>query len=84
MIGKKDQGDRLFESLKKRSEIEYVPATTIFLIYKVRGEEEKALDWLRKACNDHDTLLPWFRAHPLLVPEGSSYMKLLKEAGLDY
>jgi tetratricopeptide (TPR) repeat protein len=84
LIGKKDQADRLFESLKKRSEIEYVPATTIFLIHKVRGEEEKALDWLRKACNDHDTLLPWFRAHPLLVPEGSSYMKLLIEEGLDY
>jgi len=84
LIGQKDKGDRIFDSLKKRSEIEYIPATTIFLIHKVRGEEEKALDWLRKACDDHDTLLPWFRAHPLLVPEGSSYMKLLKEAGLDY
>jgi adenylate cyclase len=84
LTGQKEKGDSLFDSLRKRAEIEYVPATTIFLIHKVRGEEEKAMDWLRKACTDHDTLLPWFRAHPLLIPEGSGYMKLLKESGLDY
>jgi TolB-like protein/Flp pilus assembly protein TadD len=82
--GQKDRGDKLFEDLKKKAESEYVPATTIFLIHKVRGEEQKALEWLKKACEDHDTLLPWFRAHPLLVPEGSVYWKMIKEAGLEY
>jgi adenylate cyclase len=83
-VGKKDQADRLFESLKKRSENEYVPATAIYLIHRVRGEEAMALDWLKKACNEHDSFLIWFRAHPFLIPEGSKYMTLVKQMGLDY
>jgi tetratricopeptide (TPR) repeat protein len=82
LTGKKDQADKLLEKLNKKSETEYVPATTIYLIYRTRGEESKALSWLKRACDEHDTLLPWFRAHPILVPQGSVYMKLLNEAGL--
>jgi serine/threonine-protein kinase len=84
LTGKKDQADRLFESLKKRSETEYVPGTTLYLIYRIRGEEAKAYEWLTKACNEHDTLLPWFKAHSFLIPKGSRYMTLLIDAGLDY
>jgi TolB-like protein/Tfp pilus assembly protein PilF len=83
-IGKKDQAEKLFDSIKKRSGIEYIPATSFYLIYRVRGEEDLTLEWLKRACNEHDTFLPWFRAHPFLIPEGSSYMKLVKEMGLDY
>ena len=82
--GKKDEADKLFESLKKRSETEYVPSTSFYLIHRVRGEEEMALEWLKKACDEHDTFLPYFRADPILIPEGSKYMKLLKDMGLDY
>jgi adenylate cyclase len=82
--GKKDEAEELFENLMKRAESEYVPATSFYLIYRVRGEEEMALKWLKKACDDHDTFLPYFRADPILIPEGSKYMKLLKEMGLDY
>jgi tetratricopeptide (TPR) repeat protein len=83
-IGKKDQADNLFECLNKKSETEYVPATSFYLIHKFRGEEPMALDWLKKACDEHDSFLVWFRAHPFLIPEGSKYMALVKEAGLDY
>ena len=83
-IGKTDQADKLFEILKERLKTEYVPATSFFVIHSRMGEEEKALEWLKKACDDHDTFLPYFRIDPFLVPEGSRYMKLLKEAGLDF
>lgn len=82
LTGKKDKAEVLFENLRKKSEKEYVPATNFYLICRVRGEEENALKWLKKACRDHDTLLPWFRAHNFLIPEGSVYMKVLNEAGL--
>ena len=82
--GKKDEAEELFENLKKRAETEYVPSTSFYLIYRVRGEEEMALKWLKKACDEHDTFLPYFRADPILIPEGSKYMKLLKDMGLDY
>jgi tetratricopeptide (TPR) repeat protein len=83
-IGEKDKADKLFERLKKRAETEYVPATSLYLIHRIRGEETLALDFLKKACDEHDSFLVWFRSHPFLIPEGSKYMKLLKEAGLDY
>ncbi|MBN1183171.1 MAG: tetratricopeptide repeat protein [Bacteroidales bacterium] len=83
-IGKKDLADSLFERLKKKSETEYVPATSFYLIHRFRGEEALALDFLKKACNEQDSFLVWFQAHPFLIPEGSKYMKLVKEMGLDY
>jgi adenylate cyclase len=81
-LGKKEQADKLLESLKKRSETEYVPATCFFLIHRLLGEEDQALEWLKKACGEHDTWLPWLRALPFIVSEGSNYMALLKEMGM--
>jgi len=83
-IGKKDQADKLYVSLKKRVEIEYIPATSFYLIYKTRGEEKMALHWLKRACDEKDTFIPYYRANRFLIPEGSKYMALLKERGLDY
>ena len=82
--GKRDSADRLFKSLKKRSETEYVPATSFYMIHRFRGEEDQALEWLKRACKERDTFLPWLRVDSLFMPEGSKYMKLLIEAGLDY
>jgi len=79
---KKDKAGKLFDDLKKRSETEYIPATSFYMIHKFRGEEEIALDWLKKACKDHDTFLPWLKVNPIFIPEGSKYQALLKKAGL--
>ena len=83
LIGKKDQADKLFENLKKRTETEYVPATTFYLIHSFRGEEDLAFEWLKRACSEHDTFLPLLRVTPNIIPEGSRYIALLKKAGLD-
>jgi TolB-like protein/Tfp pilus assembly protein PilF len=82
LTGKKDQAEKLFDSLKKRSESEYIPATFFYLIHSLRGEEEIALAWLKRACKEHDTFLPWFNANPFYVPEGSKYKMLLRKMGL--
>ena len=55
-----------------------------YLIHRVRGEEDLAFDWLKRACNEHDTFLPLFRITPNIIPESSRYTALLKEVGLDY
>jgi adenylate cyclase len=81
-LGKKDKAENLFDSLKKRSETEYVPATCFYLFYELRGDYDLALEWLKRACKEHDSLLPLYRSAGL-IPEGSKYMKLLKESGLD-
>jgi len=83
-IGKKDHAETLFERLKKRSETDYVPATSFYQIHRFRGEEALALNWLRKAWEEHDSFLIWFTAHPFLIPEGSKYMLFLKEMGMAF
>jgi len=80
LIRKKDRAEKLFNSLKKRSKTEYIPATSIYLIHRIRGEEEMALKWLKRACEEHDTSLLYYRAR--YIRKGSKYMALLKEAGL--
>jgi TolB-like protein/Tfp pilus assembly protein PilF len=81
--GNIEKAEKLFESLRKRSETEYVPATSFYRIYNVRGEEDLALEWLKRACNEHDTFLPWLMGTPI-IPEGSKYMTMLREMGLDF
>jgi tetratricopeptide (TPR) repeat protein len=81
---KRDLSDKLFEGLKKRSENEYIVSTSFYLMHRVRGEEELALEWLKRACIERDIYLPWCWANPFLIPKGSKYMALVKEMGLDY
>ena len=81
-VGKTEQADALFLSLRKRAEVEYVPPISFYLIHWFRGEEDLAFKWLKRACNQHDTFLPWLRNIPALFPEGSKYRVILKEAGL--
>jgi adenylate cyclase len=86
-IGEKAQAEILFDSLEKRAETEYIFSTIFYLIYRLRGAEDIAFEWLKRACNEHDTFLTFLKAllhfHPLfLFPEGSRYTVLLKEAGL--
>jgi TolB-like protein/Tfp pilus assembly protein PilF len=80
-IWRKNKANRLFESLKKRAEKSYVPASSFFIIYVLRKEEELALEWLRRACNERDTFLIWIKDSQVF-PEGSKYRAIIREYGL--
>jgi hypothetical protein len=54
------------------------------MVHASRGEEEKAIEWLKRACTEHDTLLPYMRMSILSRNPDSKYLKILKEMGLDY
>ncbi len=62
--GKKDEADRLFEELKRRSEKEYLPPSLFFIMYLERGRLPEAAKWLKKAGEMHDVNLGWFRVAP--------------------
>ncbi|MBA7579439.1 hypothetical protein ES708_21310 [subsurface metagenome] len=49
-FGDKAKAERLFDSLKKRSRDEYVLPICFYLIHKVRGDKDKAFEWLKRAC----------------------------------
>ena len=80
-LGEIDHAEKLFEDLKKRLGIEYVPATCFFLIHRIRGEENQALEWLKRACTEHDTWLPLLRVFPFVIPEGSKIYGIGKGNG---
>jgi len=85
-FGKKDKAEKLFDSLKKMSEDEYVPPTFFYLIHKVRGDMDHAFEWLERACNEHDHSLLWYREHPIdiyRIPDEPRFKALLKKAGLE-
>jgi serine/threonine protein kinase/tetratricopeptide (TPR) repeat protein len=84
--GKKTQGKGLFEELKRRAEHEYVPPMGFFYIQLARGEAEKALDWLKRACAQHDSFLPWCNVIPIQcyrIPDEPRFRELLIKAGLE-
>jgi adenylate cyclase len=84
---KKKKSEELFDSLKKRSTTEYIPATCFFMIHKVRGEEDLAFEWLERACKERDGFLFWFRVSPVesVFPSPADEAKfeaLMKKYGL--
>ena len=85
-FGKKAKTEKLFDSLKQRSRDEYVPPILFYWIHKVRGDQDKAFEWLERACNEHDSFLPWFKVDPIKgwrIPDEPRFKALLKKAGLE-
>ena len=84
-LGKKIEAEKLFNSLEKRVKEEYIPASFIFVIHKVRGDMDLAFKWLEKACEDRDIYLPFHLIHLedyLLIPYDKKSTELLKKVGL--
>jgi len=84
--GKKEKAEKLLNSLKQRQKDEYVPSICFYLIHKARDDQDQALEWLERACNEHDSNLPWYRVFPIdkyRIPDEPRFKALLKKAGLE-
>jgi len=75
--GKKEEADRLFEELKRRSEKEYIYPTGLFLMNLERGHLAEASRWLKKAGEIHDVNLSWMRIAPLEMFKSPNDPKLI-------
>jgi TolB-like protein/Tfp pilus assembly protein PilF len=78
--------DKLFDSLKKRSGEEYIPSISYYLIHMSRGDSDQAYEWLKRACNEHSSFVPWYIDTPWeihRIPDEPRYNELLKKAGLE-
>jgi len=83
--GKKAEGEKLLEKLEQRSKAEYLPAMGYFYVHLARGEPDKALEWLKQACEERDSFLPWCRIIPIdsyRIPDEPRFQALLKGFGL--
>ncbi len=85
-FGKENRAEKLFNSLKQRSRHEYVPPMCFFYIHMVQGALDQAFEWLKTACEEHDSWLPWCRVNPVdsyRIPDEPRFKALLKKAGLE-
>jgi tetratricopeptide (TPR) repeat protein len=64
-FGDKEVAERLFDSLKERASHEYIQPMGFIIIYLARGEADQAFEWVKKAHEERDSFLPWFRVTPL-------------------
>jgi len=64
VTGKRSEALKLADELKQLSTREYVPATSIALIYAGLGDKNQAFEWLERAYDQHAFQLQWITLEP--------------------
>jgi tetratricopeptide (TPR) repeat protein len=64
-FGDEKVAENHFDSLKKKARHEYIQPMCFILIHLARGEPDQAFEWVKKAYEERDSFLPWFRVTPL-------------------
>lgn len=85
LTGSRAEGDNLLNNLLERSKKETVPSYVFFMIYKARGELDKAFVYLEKSCEDSTFILSYLAIFPdkdYRVPYDEKSTELLKRVGL--
>jgi TolB-like protein/Tfp pilus assembly protein PilF len=84
-LEKNSEGDEIFEELKRRRELEYVPPLAFFYLHHFRNEEELAVEWLDRACEERDYFLGWVLTIPIesySIPDEPKFNAVLEKYGL--
>ena len=84
--GQKKRAKELFDSLKQRSNSEYISPMIFFYIHHFLGNEDHALKWVERACEERESLVVWARVHPVeewRIPDTPKFNAVLKKYGLD-
>jgi tetratricopeptide (TPR) repeat protein len=81
--GKEVEARRALNRLRERSKQEFVLPFSIAMVYVGLGEKEQALDWLEKAYEYHDLILPGLKHDPAwgLLRSEPRFIELLRKAG---
>jgi len=61
LSGRKADAEKLLDTLKRKPSGEYVPPMCFVYIHVIRGETEDAIEWVKRALEEHDSFLYWFR-----------------------
>ena len=64
VTGKRSEALKLADELKQLSTREYVPATSVALIYAGLGDKDQAFEWLERAYDQHAFQLQWITLEP--------------------
>ena len=82
---RKKEAEEFFEELIEKSKLEYIQPATLALAAAAVGENDDALNYAHKACDEHDPFLIFIcRVHPYSRELRSikGYEEILKRMGL--
>ena len=68
LAGEPGRAREMIGKLSGLAQRTYVPATVYAVVHLGLGENERALDWLEKGCDQRDTPLIAVKVHPLYDP----------------
>ena len=79
-----EKARKILEELLAQTHHTYIPATSIAVVYTGLGEQALALEWLEKACDDHDDGLLLLKVHPIydLLRASPRFENILREMNL--
>ena len=82
--GKKNEARTLLDELKQLSAQEFVPATSVALIYEGLGEKDQAFAWLDKGYEQRAFQLQWIKIEPRWdsLRSDPRYADLIRRVGL--
>jgi TolB-like protein/Tfp pilus assembly protein PilF len=83
--GRRADALRLLGELKRRREIDYVPAAAFVNAYLGLGDNEQAFAWLERAYQEQSNILQFLKVHPFFDPlrDDPRFADLLRRVGLD-
>ena len=84
MSGKKSVARAMVDELKQLSAREYVPSTSIALIYAGLGENDQAFAWLDRAYEERAFQMQWIKIEPRLdgLRPDPRFQDLMRRVGL--
>ena len=82
--GREEETRQVLDELKERAEWDHVPPYNIALIYVALGENDQAIEWLRKARAERSSWLVWLGVDPRFdrLHGDERFVDLLPSAGL--
>jgi TolB-like protein/Tfp pilus assembly protein PilF len=83
LAGQRERAEQILHASEALSKQRYVPSSALALIYLGLGERDKVLEWLEKAYDERDALLPWLKQMPEFDPMRSDarFQDLLRRVG---
>jgi tetratricopeptide (TPR) repeat protein len=84
LAGDKAKARAVLEELKALSNQHYIPPVTVALVYNGLGDQNEALAWLEKACDDRDVRLTLLGVDPKwdFFRSNPHFVVILKRIGL--
>ena len=83
--GRREEGLRLLDELKRRQQTTYVPTAAFVNAYLGLGDNEQALAWLERAYQEQSNMLQLIKVHPYFDPLRGDprFADLVHRVGLD-